>query len=380
MVTAIDEEDLSEGDAGKAAIITSPMQPTKPHKLLVLDAMRGAAACAVVLFHRSGRFPFPHAYLAVDFFFMLSGFVLAFAYQSKLDAGWTTKNFLATRIARLYPLYFLGLLGGVLVAFSGPSTIRPLHDVPAAIMSLLLLPAWLGTHLGTPYAFPYNIPAWSLFLEIVANILHALLLRRRSTKSLTALTFIAAIVLIWTSGKRPVNFGADNVELLGGLSRVVFSYVAGMLLCRVWKKFPMIPSIPAPVPAVILLFLFTGIGASKIGAAFDLTAIIAIFPFLLLLGASASLAPSAAGVAQEFGAASYGVYILHHCVIQFLTIHGWLSPRGSQALHIAAALAFVAGMFLTASFIDRVYDTPARAGLKRLIAGDLCPAHEGTRP
>lgn len=344
------------------------MQTTKPHKLLVLDAMRGVAACAVVLFHRSGKFPFPHAYLAVDFFFMLSGFVLAFAYQAKLDAGWSTKDFLATRIARLYPLYFLGLVCAFLVAFSGPAKFRPAHDWQTGLINLALLPSLLSKYLGTPYAFPYNIPSWSLFFEILANILHALFLRRRSKGFLGTISIVSAILLCWCAHGGPVNFGADNAELLGGFVRVVFSYITGMLLYRIWKEHPKKISSSAPVLVVILLLLFAGIGASKIGAAFDLIAVIGIFPVIIFFGAQAKLSHSMAGIARELGATSYGVYILHHAAVRFLTLRGWLSPFGTgKVIQFATTLAFVACIFVAASILDRIYDAPARAFLKRRL-------------
>ena len=157
-------------------------KPSTTHKLLALDALRGVAACTVVLFHRASRMPFPKGYLAVDFFFMLSGFVLTFAYQEKLDGGWSTRDFLATRIARLYPLYLLGFVLGLLVALSDPAIHFGPQGWVSAIPNLLLLPAWVGPHSKPPHAFPYNIPAWSLFFEVVANVLHALFLRRRSIR------------------------------------------------------------------------------------------------------------------------------------------------------------------------------------------------------
>jgi peptidoglycan/LPS O-acetylase OafA/YrhL len=90
--------------------------PQAVGRFTLLDALRGIAALVVVQFHLHelfGRLIFPHGYLAVDFFFMLSGFVLRFAYQQRLDTGWSLSRFLRVRLIRLYPLYLLGLLLGL---------------------------------------------------------------------------------------------------------------------------------------------------------------------------------------------------------------------------------------------------------------------------
>ncbi len=110
-----------EANRGEASVVVRSAAAAShgPHRFLALDAMRGVAALIVVFFHSPGlfgRFLFTRGYLAVDFFFMLSGFVLTFAFQSKLDAGLKTVTFVKQRLVRLYPLYFLGLTLGLLDA------------------------------------------------------------------------------------------------------------------------------------------------------------------------------------------------------------------------------------------------------------------------
>jgi peptidoglycan/LPS O-acetylase OafA/YrhL len=339
-----------------------------PHKLTVLDALRGLAACAVVLFHRSSKVPFSHGYLAVDFFFMLSGFVLTFAYQGKLDSGWTTKDFLATRLARLYPLYLLGFVLGILVHLSDPTKHVGGPGWGNALMNLILLPAWTCPNVTASYSFPYNIPAWSLFLEILANICHALFLRRRPVVFLAPILLVAATGLIYSTDHHSMDLGAYNSEFVGGLFRLVFSYVMGIALCRAWKKVSWRPYLWSPVLAVILLLILAGVGSSRLGYSFDLIAVIGVFPMLLFLSASSPVAKPILDVAQELGATSYGVYILHEPVLQFLSLHGWSSPRGnSEALHIATSLCFVAGIFSLTALVDRFYDAPARNFLRKTL-------------
>ncbi len=331
------------------------------HKLLALDALRGLAACAVVLYHRAYRFPFPEGYLAVDFFFMLSGFVLAYSYQAKLDDGWSTKDFLATRLARLYPLYLLGLVLGFAVSLSDPAMQIGVHGWASALLNVFVLPAWVVPRLGPLHAFPYNIPAWSLMFESVVNVVHAVFLRRRSTGFLIAVVVASGAGLIAWTGRGPLNFGANTFEFAGGLLRVLFAYVMGMVLCRVWRRELWRLHPWAPLSGVVLLILLAGVGASRLGNSFDLIVVIGIFPVLLLLGAGAKIEGLVARVARQLGAASYAVYILHQPILHFLLLHGWSSPKGGGAAsHAAASVCFVGGMFVVAGLVDRFYDSPVR--------------------
>ncbi|MGA8939854.1 MAG: acyltransferase [Acidobacteriaceae bacterium] len=181
-----------------SADATKGSQLEKPHKFENLDALRGVAAILIVVFHIRplfGNSPlFGRAYLAVDLFFMLSGFVLSFAYQQKLDNGLPTTTFLKLRLIRLYPLYLIGLFLGFIYT---ATQVHYQHSSPGMLGSfLMLVPALFFLPIPAPtslpnVAFPYDLPAWSLFSELIANLLHALLLRKRSTRTLLiALVFL----------------------------------------------------------------------------------------------------------------------------------------------------------------------------------------------
>src|SRR5271156_4262478 len=155
----------------------------------VLDGLRGSAAILIVIFHvfnYSFGWDTPlslmhHAYLAVDFFFGLSGFVVAYAY----DDRWTqmsTLQFFRIRLIRLHPLVLigatLGLLGYLLDPFSKTMNRGPLSMVLLAYLtSLLLLPSppVAGRHNESQ---ALNGPAWSLTQEYLANIAYALIFRK----------------------------------------------------------------------------------------------------------------------------------------------------------------------------------------------------------
>jgi peptidoglycan/LPS O-acetylase OafA/YrhL len=173
----------------------------KAHKFLALDALRGVAALIVAEFHYRVFFSnvfFTHSYLAVDLFFMLSGFVLSFAYQQRLDSGYSVSTFLKTRAVRLYPLYFAGLIFGVVARVwtvrEHGHTLQGGFLLPFAC-SLLMLPVIAGPGYPNPISFPFNFPMWSLFFEMVANVYHAVFLRRRSWIFLAAIMVTTVLYL-----------------------------------------------------------------------------------------------------------------------------------------------------------------------------------------
>jgi hypothetical protein len=146
------------------------IQLQKVHRFEVLDALRGVAALLVVQIHMPFLFaatmPFPHAYLAVDFFFMLSGFVMAFAYGSRLRQGWPTLLFLRDRFIRLYPLFLLSIPFGLLHLFvvsHKEHSPLPNSEIPWLLLfTILLLPLPKFFQAGGVYSHPVVGPSWSL--------------------------------------------------------------------------------------------------------------------------------------------------------------------------------------------------------------------------
>src|SRR6202012_5595580 len=182
---------------------------TKPH-YPILDGLRGVAAMVVVIFHLCEANAtsvydqrINHGYLAVDFFFALSGFVIGYAYDDrwgKLTMG----GFFKRRLERLQPMVVMGMLIGAVCFYLGDSHMWPLiHTVPAWKMLLIMLIGF--TLIPIPVSWdirgwqemhPLNGPGWSLFFEYIANILYALGLRKLSKTALSVLVIIAAGVLI----------------------------------------------------------------------------------------------------------------------------------------------------------------------------------------
>jgi peptidoglycan/LPS O-acetylase OafA/YrhL len=292
---------------------------TKPH-FEVLDGLRGLAAIAVVVFHFM-EIAVPdyhnsfiaHAYLAVDFFFCLSGFVIAYAYDTRI-AQIGVIEFLKLRLIRLHPLVLVGaLIGLVLFIFDPFSNLYQTY----ASKTLLL---FLSASLMIPYPlvkeryfnlFHLNPPTWSLFWEYVANIFYALVLVRLRTSILWVLTVLAAIALFYESKQSnflSVGWGGDNVT--GGAVRVGYSFLAGILTYRsgriIQSKIGFMPT------GMLLLLAFLIPFSDKYNWYVDPLVVVFYFPFLIILGAGAQANAISQKICKFSGDISYPLYMVHY--------------------------------------------------------------------
>ena len=186
-----------------------------------LDALRGIAAICVLLYHATGMPP-GTAYLAVDLFFMLSGYVMARAYEKPLGEGLGAGRFFQLRLKRLWPTMFAaGLLATPVFLWT-----FGLDAWPVVFTNLLLIPTpW------TSRVFPLNGPAWSIFFELVANAAHGLVLHRISTRGLAILALIALLFLgSYAEEAGTTGLGAVPATMIGGFPLAALKGIG--LLCR----------------------------------------------------------------------------------------------------------------------------------------------------
>ena len=180
-------------------ISSAAFTDSKPHYDL-LDGLRGVAALLVVWYHVFEGYAFAggttidsinHGYLAVDFFFVLSGFVIGYAYDDRWSKTLTMKDFFKRRLIRLHPMVIMGaVLGVISFLIQGSVKWDGTHVSISLVMlsllcSLFFIPAIPGASYevrGNGEMFPLNGPSWSLFFEYIGNILYALFIRRLSTK------------------------------------------------------------------------------------------------------------------------------------------------------------------------------------------------------
>lgn len=323
--------------------------------LLTLDAIRGLAAISVLLIHigwiGGDRSLARYGYLAVDLFFVMSGFVIARAYEAKLVDGMSWRRFMLIRIARLYPSMLLGALLGLAAHFVAQSTYR-LGWYSAA--HLLLIPD-LTAREGI---FPLNGVLWSLFFELAINAVHALVVRRLTTFRLSL--FVLAMGLWWAyAATMAGNWGGgwNRATFVSGFARVGWGYGAGVLLHRLtagrWR-------VPAIVPIALAAFAlllppFGGAATARIAIS-----VFVLFPLIVLLAVSSDVPPFASGAARWLGAISYPLYAIHHPLL--LMIASRINIRGGRR-ETAVAVAILAA----ATLVELLYDAPLRRRLRGLV-------------
>ncbi|MFT4022650.1 MAG: acyltransferase [Flavihumibacter sp.] len=182
---------------------------TKAH-YNTLDGLRGVAALTVVCFHLFEVYAtshvdqqINHGYLAVDFFFILSGFVVGYAYDDRRKTM-TATAFIKRRFIRLHPMVVIGAVIGAIVFYFQGCEAWDVSKIPvtallvATLLNIFMIPAPPAYEVrGLGELYPLNGPAWSLFFEYIGNILYAFFIRKLSTKALAALV-IGSVLLAYT--------------------------------------------------------------------------------------------------------------------------------------------------------------------------------------
>jgi peptidoglycan/LPS O-acetylase OafA/YrhL len=353
---------------------SSALLKTKQH-FEILDGLRGIAALAVVIFHFM-EWVFPdssknfigHGFLAVDFFFCLSGFVIGYAYDDrilKMGIG----EFFKLRLIRLHPLVVLGsvlgLLGILLDPFASPIAYDTGKLALLFVCSLFLIPLPLMEERFFNL-FAFNAPSWSLFWEYVANIFYAFVLYKMGRRSLAALTILAAVCICIVScraGNLLGGWSKDN--FLDGGARVAYSFLAGLFLYRSnW----IIKNRLGFTGLVILLFLAFVMPWSKWNWLTETLVVIFYFPMLVSLGAGSNLSPQWKKVCRFSGNISYPLYMTHYAAIWVFGNYytNEKPPAGDLPYIIIPGMIF---LVIIAYFAMVFYDIPIRRFLARRQQG-----------
>ena len=338
------------------------MTPDTRH-ILTLDAIRGIAAIAVLLIHigwaRGDQSFARFGYLAVDLFFVISGFVIGRAYEERLAAGMSWRRFMLLRIARLYPSLFLGALLGVVAYFVVPAGTYELGWYSAG--HFFLVP-----DLQAPQGiFPLNGVLWSLFFELVINAVHALFLRRMSNVSLSVFVLAMGAVWAWaasTGGNWGGGWHYDTFA--GGFARVGWGYGAGVLLHRVTRHRHRIPAIvPIVLAALVLLVPSFTTPRPRI-----VTSVFLLFPLIVFLAVGSEVPSGGRRFARWLGATSYPLYAIHHPLLMMIV------TRFDSGGHFGWVV--IAGAIITiATIVEFAWDRPLRKLLARYVDG-----MDGTKP
>lgn len=373
----------------------TPKAAPPRHRYEILDGLRGVAALLVIWYHVFEAFAtspvdqrFNHGYLAVDFFFVLSGFVIGHAYDSRWQRGMTAGRFIVRRIIRLQPMVIIGVLLGV-VSFIiqgcerwDGTAVSTSAVIVSFLLGLFMLPALPGTMpevRGNGEMFPLNGPSWSLFFEYIGSIGYALWLHRLSRRGLRLFTVLSGVALaVWTlsdmSGSYHTGFGWSMADygFVGGLLRLSFSFSAGLLMARGFKPMRVRACGFAVCSALIVAMLampyITTDGSKSIAnACYDLICTLLVFPTVVYIGAST---PNGSGISDRvcrfLGSISYPVYIIHYPMMYLFYAYVW-----SEGLTFAqtwpVAVAICLGAIILARLFLKYYDEPLRACLSKKL-------------
>lgn len=331
---------------------------------IALDAMRGIAALLVGCMHASqllnSNYYFFHAHLAVDFFFCLSGFVVAYAYDARLKQDMTFADFCVRRLIRLYPMIFVGAgLGGCVMMLGSHG--RYAEDALIIAGSFVLMP--LGLLFGRQ-AYPSNNPLWSLFFELFANGAYAAI-SRVSTIALKLSLVPAAALLLWLSvannGLLEVGF-SDPASFMAGFVRVAYPFAAGVLVCRLGIDRQIKRATALPAIAILIATLLL---PHMIGGWIDGAIVILVFPIVVLMGvgnAPARISP----LLKILGEVSYPFYVIHQPIIRAVKNMPFAAHVAEINIYILPA--FCIGIGMAASyFLFWMFDKPARAFLTEML-------------
>ena len=369
---------------------------SKSHYAL-LDGLRGVAALLVVWYHVFEGFQFAgnkpvidfinHGYLAVDFFFILSGFVVGYAYDSRWGKTLTLGGFFRRRLIRLQPMVIMGaVIGAASFLISGMERWDGTHATLwltflAFVCGCLMLPALPGMPRevrGNGEMFPLNGPCWSLFFEYVGNIVYALFIRRLSTRLLALLSFALCCALTWFAvtdqsgyGSIGVGWTVDRTNILGGMLRMLCPFTMGILMSRLFK--PLRQARGAFWTSAALLLIIFHIpyiysdGALSLNGVFEAVCIIAVFPLVVWYAASGKTTDIASTrICRFLGDISYPLYIVHYPLMY--AFYMWLIKTRQYTLYETwpAALAVVTASIILAWLCLKLYDMPVRKWLRNL--------------
>ncbi|MBR3860066.1 MAG: acyltransferase [Bacteroidaceae bacterium] len=373
---------------------------SKPHYML-LDGLRGVAAILVLFYHIYEGFSFAevtnnagsgiiavlnHGHIAVDFFFILSGFVISYAYDSRWEKM-STWQFFKRRLIRLHPMLIMGaIIGFASFAFVGferwDGTTAPISWVMVALLlTMFMIPAVPGIPYevrGNGEMFPLNGPGWSLFFEYVGNILYALFIRRLSTKVLAVLTFLLGCIHAWFFlgdvswyGMIGVGWTIDKVNFFGGLVRMLFPFTMGMLLARTFKPMKVKGAFWICILLLITLFSVPYIeskGNVNFNCLYEFVCIAFIFPLIVWLGACGSndeVSAMTNRISMVLGAMSYPLYIVHYPIMYIF--YAWLIDKQYYTLQdcLCVVILVITASILLAFLCLKFYDEPVRRWLTK---------------
>jgi peptidoglycan/LPS O-acetylase OafA/YrhL len=369
----------------------------------ILDGLRGVAAMLVVAYHLFETYfhgapdqPINHGYLAVDFFFVLSGFVIGYAYDDRWDKM-STWSFFKRRLIRLHPMVIFGTLFGALLFYfgSGEEEFQLIDQTPWWMVIVVML--WCFTLIPLPNTMdirgwaetnPLNGPAWSLQWEYIANILYALIFRRLSKVTLGICVAIFAVLTIilclnidvtgflaerdWASYTVVGGWSTTPDQFQVGLTRLLYPFFCGLLVSRVGKLIKVKGAFwwCSLMILVVLAMPWMGLGTEGesrwTNGLYEAFVILICFPLIVAIGAGSSVKGGKSAAINKFlGDISYPLYIIHYPLIYLQMSWAETHKDAPLGMHVFVAVCIIILAILVAYGAYKLYDLPLREWLKK---------------
>ena len=355
----------------------------------ILDGLRGVAALMILLYHVFNDaksfyvWPTPvnefyHSFLGVDFFFILSGFVMGYAYDRQWGKDMNLGGFIKRRLIRLHPMVVMGvLIGAAAFAIQGftkwdGTEVTMQAFMLSVLLGLFLIPSPTNIEVrGNTEIFPLNGPHWSLFFEYIGSLLYGLLLHRLSTKWLRvwvacSIISIAGFALLTEDGGIAYGWSSEPVNLWGGALRMLYAYPMGLLMARVFRERQ-----PKPLHAPMFLLCSLGLivllglpflGNKDVETIYQLVCIFSFFPTIIWYGARGIVSGWQQQAVSFLGRLSYPLYAIHFPLI-YLYIT-WVGrdghPYEGYSQPWLPALLTITASLLIATLCLLFYDEPLR--------------------
>ncbi len=368
----------------------------------ILDGLRGVAAMLVVAFHLFETYyhsapnqPVNHGYLAVDFFFVLSGYVIGYAYDDRWDRM-TTWGFIKRRLIRLHPMVIFGTFIGALLFYFGQCSAFPLiTSTPWYILLMILL--WCFTMIpvskccdirGWAETNPLNGPAWTLQWEYIANLLYALVIRRFSKFALMiCVALFAVLTLILCLDLDVFGFLAarsyasytvvggwsltpDQLQI--GLTRLLYPFFCGLLISRLGFSIKIKGGFWWCAALLAALLAMPWMGTGEVGTGrmtngiYEAVCILVLFPLIVAAGAGSSvLGKNSQKINHLLGEISYPLYITHYPFIYMQMAWAEHHAELPASTHVFVSVCIFILSLLVAYAASRLYDLPVRQWLRR---------------
>ncbi len=337
------------------------------NRYVFLDGIRGMAAIFIVINHTNNYWGFDLArnYLAVDLFFILSGFVIANAYDERIRSGIITfPKFMLVRLTRLYPVFLLSLLFFSALTIYGVTK----HPLPSTVLievasSLALTALFLPSHIeGYNLLFPINPPCWSLFYELISNAIYAVIRPFLNNVALAAIVISSGLILMgaYYHYEKPVNLGWQwsYESIIGGFIRSIFGIFMGLLIHRnhTFLKHRFSNKVSPWIAFAAVAIILTSPDMGKFNWIIDAISVTVFFP-LCVCFASLGNHTKLDKILLMLGSASYPMYVLHTPILNLLNR---VQIVDASKFAPISGIALVALLIALSVMIEKYFDIPVR--------------------